>query len=290
MTDHKQAVQDFYTKTTDSFDDSYNWEGPLYPSNRIRMEHTLDVLAQAKAHRVLDAGCGTGIILAELLKRGYDASGFDFTEAAVEAARARLATAGYDADRVVVGDIEDPPYVAGEAFDAFDAVVIMGAFTHPLDHAKSLVNLRRLTRPGGLIIVELRNRLFDLFTANDYSVELLAGMMPPFAGSAAATAELAQRAFRRVPVPADSAVQQEHEKFFAVPSVWRNPLTVAAEYRAAGWETVDTLWFHWHAAPPAFEALDPAAFRRESLALERVPHDWRGMFMASAFILVARAA
>ncbi len=73
----------------------------------------------------------------------------------------------------------------------------------------------------------------------------------------------------------------------SIANLWRNPLTVAAEYRASGFEVTDTLFFHWHAVPPSFEACDPAAFRRESLALEWNPHDWRGHFMASAFLLVA---
>jgi len=284
----REQVRAFYDRIGPAFDGSYDWEGALYPSNRIRLDHALDLLAADRrqqrlvaTYRVLDAGCGTGIAMAELLERGYDAYGYDFSASAVSAARARL---GQDARRVIDGDLEDSPPWAG----SFDAALVIGAFTHPLNHALALRHLHAALQPGGLLIVELRNELFDLYTANEYTIASLRRWLPEGPLTDAALASLAMHAYRRLTIPDATEAQRAHEAFFAVPAVWRNPLTVAAEYRAAGFRVDDTLFFHWHAVPPAFEALDPAGFRRASLALEKDPRDWRGHFLASAFLLVAR--
>jgi hypothetical protein len=66
-----------------------------------------------------------------------------------------------------------------------------------------------------------------------------------------------------------------------------NPFELVAEARAAGLVDVQTLFYHYHCLPPMVEGLLPNAFRRESLSLEN-PRDWRGHFMASAFIVVGK--
>lgn len=66
-----------------------------------------------------------------------------------------------------------------------------------------------------------------------------------------------------------------------------NPFVLRRQIEAAGFEDVRVLFYHYHALPPMFEATMPAFFREMSLAIED-PEDWRGHFMASAFIVAAR--
>jgi hypothetical protein len=53
---------------------------------------------------------------------------------------------------------------------------------------------------------------------------------------------------------------------------------------AAGFADVRVLFYHYHALPPMLEGALPKLFRNASLAMED-PSDWRGHFMASAFII-----
>ena len=174
LEEQKDQVRDFYNQTKATFDESFDWNGKLYPSNRVRMDHCLDLLAKHGCHRVLDAGCGTGTILLEMLRRGHDAMGFDFSEEATEACRAKLVAEGYNETLATQGDIETVDYFGIK----FDAIIIMGAFTHPLYHARALANLRRQIRPGGLLLVELRNELFKLWAHDEMVLPLYQKMMP----------------------------------------------------------------------------------------------------------------
>jgi hypothetical protein len=59
-------------------------------------------------------------------------------------------------------------------------------------------------------------------------------------------------------------------------------------FAAAGFTNVNVLFYHYHAFPPIFQDVIPELFRERSLAMEN-SNDWRGYFMASAFILVGTA-
>ena len=52
-----------------------------------------------------------------------------------------------------------------------------------------------------------------------------------------------------------------------------------------GFKDVNILFYHFHRLPPMFEENNKELFRKESLKMED-PFDWRGFFMASAFIIV----
>jgi 2-polyprenyl-3-methyl-5-hydroxy-6-metoxy-1,4-benzoquinol methylase len=288
MITEKEQVREYYDRIKDNFDDSYEEGKSIYPSNRYRIELALEVLRKNKANRVLDAGCGTGVPLLKLLTRGFDAEGFDFSEEAVAVAKKRLAENGYSPERVWVGDIEKSNE---KTLALYDAVLCIGALTHPMDEEKSLGSMRKLLRPGGVLIVELRNELFSLFTFNNYTRDFFKKIL--FSGSDLSNMALEQMTrsslIKRAPFAQVDTLSKTAEEFFSVPSVWKNPLTIDAEYAEHGLKVIDKLFFHWHAVPPMYEPLDPAAFRVESKALEKFPHDWRGHFMCSAFLVVCSA-
>lgn len=94
--------------------------------------------------RVLDAGCGAGAGTA-MLGRRAEAVGVDLSPAAIAAARRKHGgEAGF-----AEGDIRSLPFGDGE----FDAAVCFEALTHVADPAAALDELRRVLKPGGLLLV-----------------------------------------------------------------------------------------------------------------------------------------
>lgn len=97
---------------------------------------------------ILDAGCGSGPLTEALRAKGGVVSGFDLSPAMVQLAQERL---GEDAD-VRVADLGAPlPY----ADDRFDLVVASLALHYVQDWASALVELRRVLRPGGRLLVSI---------------------------------------------------------------------------------------------------------------------------------------
>lgn len=289
----KARIRAFYNHAKDTYDVTYDRRGPVYPANLFRMKLAIRLLAQVKARDVLDVGCGTGLVSAAMIKKGVRVWGVDFAEHALAIARERVARLGYPVDRFRLGDVERLPYRPG----SFDAVVALGVFPHLDDERVALRQIRRVLKPGGHLVVEFRNDLFDLFTFNSYTLEFIrdrlwrGSLLPPAVVGRALRVlghVLRASASRHNGRGNGPRIHREESKFSALRAKWANPLTIDALFRATGFVVSSTSYYHYHALPPALERLAPGAFRRASMRLERNPNDWRGTFMASAFLVCAR--
>ena len=93
--------------------------------------------------RLLDAGCGTGGLLARL--PGGHNIGLEFSAAAARAARK-------SATPVVRGDVHAMPFAAGR----FDTAVAADLLCHQgVDPPRALAELRRVLRPRGRLVVNM---------------------------------------------------------------------------------------------------------------------------------------
>jgi trans-aconitate methyltransferase len=103
----------------------------------------LELLAPRAGERILDLGCGDGVLTERLVAAGADVVGVDASQAMVDAARAR----GLDA-HVVDGE--------ELAFDReFDAVFSNAALHWMRDPDTVIAGVRRALRPGGRFVAEM---------------------------------------------------------------------------------------------------------------------------------------
>ena len=97
----------------------------------------------AKGSRILDVGCGTGHLAAELARRSYDTWGTDLSAGMIQYARTN-----YNQDRSQVGDIERIPFP--DKF--FDGIVCLGVVEHLASNGSALSEIHRVLRPGFAVI------------------------------------------------------------------------------------------------------------------------------------------
>lgn len=117
---------------------------------------------------ILDAGCGTGLVGAELRRRGFAAlDGFDLSPDMADLAR------GSGFYRDVAGDI-NLLEAATSYLVPYDIVVCAGVFTLGHVPPSALAVLRQLARPGGLIVVSTRTLYFDQTDYQQVSDRLVA--------------------------------------------------------------------------------------------------------------------
>lgn len=108
------------------------------------------VIPRLRGRDVLDVGCGTGTLLVDLLRAGYDCQAVDRSPQMVAATRSRLARAGLPAHIVRQAEVQRLPF-AGASFDA----VVSTFPTEYIADPAALEEIARVLRPGGRLIVVL---------------------------------------------------------------------------------------------------------------------------------------
>jgi len=131
--------------------------------------HALDRLRVVPGQRVLDLGCGPGDGMARLGTTGAVAIGLDYSGGMLDQARKVAANAG----RLARGDAGRLPFRDG----AFDKVVCTNSFHHYPDHVGALREMRRVLRPGGLLVLvdPRKDHLFGRF-AVDFGENVIFGL------------------------------------------------------------------------------------------------------------------
>lgn len=100
----------------------------------------------AQGARVLELGCGTGLILARIAEVATEAVGIDLSEGMAQLARDR----GLD---VHIGSVSDLPFED----DQFDLTYSFKVLAHVPDIEAALREAVRVTRPGGHLLLEFYN-------------------------------------------------------------------------------------------------------------------------------------
>lgn len=120
--------------------------------------------------RVLDVGCGSGLLSAALRAKGARMTGFDGSPAMIELARRRLG----ESAQLQVADLGRPlPFAHG----AFDDVVMSLVLHYLRDWDAPLAELRRVLKPGGRLLLSVNHpavyKVFypdaDYFAVTEYS-------------------------------------------------------------------------------------------------------------------------
>jgi SAM-dependent methyltransferase len=108
----------------------------------------LDLAVAGEGSTVVDVGCGNGAYLAELTRRGFGGRlvGADLSAGMLRAARARVPAAA-----LLAADASALPLRDGAA----DLTLAMHMLYHVPDPPAAVRELRRVTRPGGQVIVVL---------------------------------------------------------------------------------------------------------------------------------------
>jgi ubiquinone/menaquinone biosynthesis C-methylase UbiE len=103
-------------------------------------------LRYARGRDVLEAGCGTGLILRALAAEARRAVGLDLSAGMLRRAAGRGLT-------VVQGSIVDLPF----ADASFDVVCSFKVLAHVEHIERAVAELARVTRPGGVMVLEFYN-------------------------------------------------------------------------------------------------------------------------------------
>ena len=151
-----------YDSLSVDYDRFVNWPKRLAFEMPFIEAQLKSAAGEIRPIRVLDAACGTGMHVIELVQRDYEAVGADLSEGMIDQAIANAGVAGIQVIFKTIGFGE-----LALAFKDFDAVLCLGnSLLHLLstsDLSKALVDFAACIRPGGLLLIQNRN--FDAVLA-----------------------------------------------------------------------------------------------------------------------------
>lgn len=126
---------------------------PLHDINPLRANF-IDQRSPVAGKKLLDIGCGGGILTEAMVQRGAIATGIDMGEAPLSVARLHLLESGLDIDYRQITAEELSQQQAG----AFDVVTCLEMMEHVPDPASIVTACARLCKPGGHLYFSTINR------------------------------------------------------------------------------------------------------------------------------------
>jgi 2-polyprenyl-6-hydroxyphenyl methylase/3-demethylubiquinone-9 3-methyltransferase len=150
--------------------------GPLHAINPLRVSYIRDAIAKHGTFdgaRILDIGCGGGILCEPLARMGAQMTGIDPAPGNIDIARAHALPQGLSIDyRAATAET----LVAEGA--SFDVVLAMEVIEHVPDQAAFVATVCALVRPGGLLVMSTLNRTLKSFALAIIGAEYVLRWLP----------------------------------------------------------------------------------------------------------------
>ncbi|MCB2055604.1 MAG: bifunctional 2-polyprenyl-6-hydroxyphenol methylase/3-demethylubiquinol 3-O-methyltransferase UbiG [Geminicoccaceae bacterium] len=171
----------------------WNPEGPMRPLHRlnpVRLGYIRDRVCAAfdrdvrslrplAGLRVLDVGCGCGLLTEPMARMGAAVTGIDPSERNIEVARRHAQTAEIGAGlRYLRAEAGSMRKGSGAGDALYDLVTCLEVIEHSPDPAALLADLASLVADGGLLVLSTLNRTPRAFLEAIVGAEYLLGWLP----------------------------------------------------------------------------------------------------------------
>lgn len=172
-TNFDQAELDKFAALANRWWDVDGPQKPLHALNPVRLQYVARRVTLRGA-RVLDIGCGGGLLSEALAKEGADVTAIDLAPELVKVARLHGLESGVSVDYRVQA-AED---LAAEQPGSFDVVTCMEMLEHVPDPGAIIAACQRLLKPGGQLFLSTVNRTPAAFAVAIVGAEYVARLLP----------------------------------------------------------------------------------------------------------------
>jgi len=146
---------------------------PLHDINPLRLDY-IDGIAGLSGQRVLDVGCGGGILAEAMTARGARVTGIDLAGEPLKVAQLHLLESGLEVEYRLIA----PEALALEAPGSFDVVTCMELLEHVPEPALTVQACSELVRPGGHVFFSTINRNLKSYLLAVIGAEYVLKLLP----------------------------------------------------------------------------------------------------------------
>jgi len=147
---------------------------PLHQINPLRLNYVLDACDGLFGKRVLDVGCGGGILAESMAKEGAKVTGLDMGKEPLEVARLHALETGTKLEYIQSTIEQHAQQHAGE----YDVVTCMEMLEHVPDPLSVVRSCEQLVKPGGKVFFSTLNRNIKSYLFAIVGAEQLLKIVP----------------------------------------------------------------------------------------------------------------
>lgn len=146
---------------------------PLHDINPLRLGY-IDEAISLEGKKVLDVGCGGGILAESMAEKGADVTGIDLGEKALKVAQLHSLESGVKVDYRLIAAEELAKQEAGQ----YDVVTCLEMLEHVPDPASIVQACSNLVRPEGHVFFSTINRNPKAYAFAVLGAEYILNMLP----------------------------------------------------------------------------------------------------------------
>ena len=163
-----------FAQLADTWWDPNGSSRPLHLLNPVRLAYIEQRCGVLRGQRILDVGCGAGLLSEAMCAAGAVVTGIDASPRTLGAARLHLYESGHDIHYVEATAEE----WAGQHDAQYDIVTCMELIEHVPDPRSVLSACARLLRPGGHLLLSTINRTPKAWLLAIVAAEYVLGLLP----------------------------------------------------------------------------------------------------------------
>jgi 2-polyprenyl-6-hydroxyphenyl methylase/3-demethylubiquinone-9 3-methyltransferase len=154
MSNADQAELDKFSQLAHRWWDANSEFKPLHDINPLRLDWITRLAGGLQGKRVVDVGCGGGILSESLAQAGAQVTGIDLADKPLKVARLHQLESGVQVDYRLIA-AED---LAAAEPESFDVVTCMEMLEHVPDPASVMAACARMVKPNGWVFFSTLNR------------------------------------------------------------------------------------------------------------------------------------
>jgi 2-polyprenyl-6-hydroxyphenyl methylase/3-demethylubiquinone-9 3-methyltransferase len=174
MSNADQAELDKFSQLAHRWWDTQSEFKPLHDINPLRLEWISRLAGGLKGKKVVDVGCGGGILSESMAQQGASVTGIDLAEKPLKVAKLHQLESGVQVDYRLIAAEE----LAAAEPDSFDVVTCMEMLEHVPDPVSVMTACARMVKPGGWVFFSTLNRNPKSYLFAIIGAEYVLSMLP----------------------------------------------------------------------------------------------------------------
>ncbi len=147
---------------------------PLHAINPLRVDYIERCLGPLSGQRIIDVGCGGGLLAEAMTRRGAQVTGIDLAQQSLGVADLHARAEQLDVDYQCIA----AETMAEQHPSSFDAVTCLELLEHVPDPASVVRACATLVRPGGSVVMSTINRNVQAWLMAIVGAEYVLGLLP----------------------------------------------------------------------------------------------------------------